>query len=134
MKCPNCQYDNEAAASSCVKCGTPLTMIPSDGIMQDRRVDNKPVKGAFQSDFRRSLLKTSIPLVTLSLLSLTSSFVDGMELIWIAGALGFFVAVFIGIFNLTKGERARAAGVFSGIAIGGITLGITCIANLGNMF
>ena len=92
------------------------------------------------SDFRKALLWTAIPIVVLSLLSTILSFYDrsGSPDKNVERTLGlWFLAVYylvgaaIGaiIFGIIS-KRTIASGIWAGIGIGIISLGVTCFANL----
>jgi lipid-binding SYLF domain-containing protein len=92
------------------------------------------------SDFRKALLWTAIPIVVLSLISTGFVFHDryGRDIERQKSAIGlWFYAVFylvgatIGaiIYGL-RGKRNIASGIWAGIGIGIISLGVTCFANI----
>lgn len=96
------------------------------------------------SDFKKALLWTALPIVLLSLISTSFLFYDrsgtvGRDVERQQSALSFWflavfyvIAAFIGaiIFGII-GKRSIASGIWAGIGIGIISLGVTCFANLG---
>jgi len=92
-----------------------------------------PQKGMNMSDFRKALLQTAIPIVVLSLLSTLSYWIAAFVALWFIAAFIVLIALGRAIFSLVTGERGRAAGIFTGIAIGIISTSASCFANLSNI-
>ena len=86
------------------------------------------------SEFRIAFLATAIPIVVLSLISLggAGSYMGtGLQFAWVIGA-GFFAAALLTAIVLSiVGKGEIAGGIWAGIAIGIVTLGVTCFANIG---
>ena len=79
------------------------------------------------SSFRKALLWTAIPTVTLSIISLIG---DPVWIVWIGAAIYILIAFVVTVFILILGDRDIAAGILAGVGIGIVTLGATCFANL----
>jgi hypothetical protein len=84
------------------------------------------------SNFRRVLLLTAIPIVALSLISVGGAAQDleswepGLYGVWLLAALLFLIALVVAIVFSIRGKRGVAAGVWTGIGIGVVSLGLTC--------
>ncbi len=115
MLCPQCGQETFSWRSRCQNCGAVL------------HEDEKVSRSRGTSDFRKALLWTAIPIVLISLISIVVPF------IWFGGALVFVIAFFIAIVRLLQGERGIAGGIFAGIGIGVVALGLTCFASM-NLF
>ena len=82
-----------------------------------------PKKGL--SDFRKGLLWTA---ASISLVGIISSI--ALRMGWFV-ALGLWILAFFSAIVLAiVGKRRLAAGIFAGIAISLVVLGITCFANI----
>ncbi|MFC1875600.1 hypothetical protein ACFLUX_00915 [Chloroflexota bacterium] len=89
-----------------------------------------PAPESGMSSFRKALLWTAIPTVTLSIISLIG---DPVWIVWIGAAIYILIAFVVLIFILILGDRDIAAGILAGVGIGIVTLGATCFANLGRI-
>jgi hypothetical protein len=92
---------------------------------QDRQ-SPPPQKGL--SDFRKGLLWTA---ASISLVGIISSIgISALRMGWFV-ALGLWILAFFSAIVLAiVGKRRLAAGIFAGIAISLVVLGITCFANI----
>ena len=86
-----------------------------------------PKKGL--SDFRKGLLWTAAPI---SLLGIVSP-IGFPTLLWgWIVAVGLWIVAFITAIVLSiAGRRGLASGIFAGVGISFVVLGITCFANIG---
>jgi len=87
-----------------------------------------PAPEGGMSSFRKALLWTAIPTVTLSIISLIG---DPVWLVWIGAAALIAIAFVVSILILIFGDRGIAAGILAGVGIGIVALGATCFANIG---
>lgn len=85
------------------------------------------------SDFRKALIITAIPIVLLSVVStIGASVVGGYEeaffflFFWLIPAFLLLIAIVFAITYTVKGRRDRAAGIWAGIGIGIVSLGLSC--------
>ena len=85
------------------------------------------------SDFQKALMITAIPIVVLSVFStIGASVVGGYEsafvflFVWLIPAFLLLIAIVVAIIYTIKGRRNRAAGIWSGIGIGIVSLGLSC--------
>jgi hypothetical protein len=86
------------------------------------------------SDFRKAMLGTAIPLLALGVISLgfriAGRFISGGRIVSVS--LGFPVLIFwvLALFTavgfVIAGRRQIAAGMFTGVAIGLVGLGLSC--------
>ena len=86
-----------------------------------------PKKGL--SDFRKGLLWTT---ASISLVGIISSIgIGALRMGWFV-ALGLWIVAFIVavILAINKQTRGLAAGIFAGVGISFVVLGITCFANI----
>ena len=87
------------------------------------------------SNFRKALMATAIPIVTLSIFGAVGNAVGGrfgdpFFLLW-WGATGLCVVGFLmAIVLYFMGKRDIAAGIAAGTAIGIVSLGVTCFASI----
>jgi hypothetical protein len=95
------------------------------------------------SDFRKALLWTAIPIVLLNLISMGLVFYDrygavGRDVERESSAIGlsFYAVLYLGgafigaIIYGARGKRSIASGMWAGIGIGIISLGVSCFANI----
>ncbi len=87
------------------------------------------------SDFWKGLLWTAIPIVVLSVISAVGAIAVsggldpiGWGLLWLIPAFLFLVAVGRAIGYTVTGRREIAAGIWAGIGIGIVSLGLSCFA------
>jgi hypothetical protein len=124
----------EAEASSGL--GTKPNTATRAGAPQGEReagVD-PPRKG--MSDFRKALMLTSIPIVATSVISLlvqiakpgaTPEYYTGFFLALIPDFL-ILVSIVAAIVLAIRGKRQLAAGMWAGVGIGVVSLGVSCFA------
>ncbi len=100
---------------------------------QEKQTPTAPKKG--MSDFRKALLWTAVPLLILSVASMTGVVVSsdegsalGFGFLWLGAVLYFLGAIIAVIVFAVMREKQRAAGVLAGLAIGIVSLGATCFA------
>jgi hypothetical protein len=90
------------------------------------------------SDYRKALLWTAIPIVVIGLISVVDSVVRGiggfdfydLNFVWFGAVACWFLAVLAAVGFTIAGKRQIASGIFAGVAIGILALGVTCFANL----
>jgi hypothetical protein len=91
------------------------------------------------SNFRKALLWTALPTVLLGIISTiglaateTNEVGNGFNIVWFV-ALGILaIEMLLGFIMLFfPKNRQIAAGIWAGIALGIVTLGVTCFANAG---
>jgi hypothetical protein len=95
------------------------------------------------SDFRKALLWTAIPIVFLSLITTGLFFYDRYGTVgrdaerqqsaiglWFYGVFYLVGAMIVAIIYGVRGKRSIASGIWAGIGIGIISLGVTCFANI----
>ena len=93
-----------------------------------------PKKG--MSNFRKALLWTAIPIIILSVVSMTGVAVgsgdEGAEFsfgfLWIGAFLYFLGAIILLIIFAIMHERQKMAGILAGLGISIVSLGATCFA------
>ena len=87
------------------------------------------------SDFSKALMITAIPIVALSVVSAVGARavgggveVIGFLYVWLIPVLLLLIAIGAAIGYTVKGRREIAAGIWAGIGIGIVSLGLTCFA------
>ncbi len=79
------------------------------------------------SDFRKALLWTAIPIIVLSVVSMTRIF---FGLFWFA-PLGLLVLAILACIGFAIAHKRQiATGILAGIGIGIVGLGLTCFAQI----
>ncbi len=98
-----------------------------------------PKKG--MSDFRKAFLWTAIPILILSVVSMTGVVVSsdegsalGFGFLWLGAVLYFLGAIIALIICVIMHERQKVAGVMAGLAIGIVSLGAICFAMMSTSF
>ncbi len=93
------------------------------------------------SDFGKALMITAIPIVVLSVTSAAGAALFSVDprtgppmTLWVVATLMWVIAVVVAIVFAVKGKRKIAAGIWAGIGIGIVSLGVTCFANFSAMF
>jgi len=84
------------------------------------------------SNFRKVLIFTAIPIVILSLVSLggrSTDFTEGLGVAWLGAGGLWVIAVLTAIGFAIKGRREISSGILVGVAIGFVSLVVTCIAS-----
>ncbi len=84
-------------------------------------------------DFRRTFLNWTIPIVVISVLLSILGNVDfgdnAAVTIWfLVFIMFFFPAITWGFIYMRRGQKRKAAGVYSALAIGLVSLGVSCFA------
>ena len=87
------------------------------------------------SDFRKALMITAIPIFVLSLGSVVgaSAVGGGVDAIvfaffWIIPAFFLLIAIVAAIIYTAVHRRERAAGIWAGVGIGIVSVGLSCFA------
>ena len=87
------------------------------------------------SDFQKALMITAIPIVVLSVASTVgASIVGGYEgalgflFLWLIPASLLLIAIVAAIIYTSTGRRNRAAGIWAGVGIGILSLGLSCFS------
>lgn len=83
--------------------------------------------------FIRALIATAIPIVALSVTSVVVTPVGEFSnylFLWALAAALWVAAIGAAIYFYFVGKRSVAAGILAGIAIGALSLGLTCFANI----
>ncbi len=87
------------------------------------------------SDFRKALMITAIPIVVLSLVTAVGATAGGggIEGIgwlfsWLIPAFLLLIAFVAAIVFGGKGKKQIASGIWAGVGIGIVSLGLTCFA------
>ena len=82
------------------------------------------------SDFKRAFLWIALPIVVLSIVSTAGAASGGFYALWyVAAGLGL-LAPLVAI-GFAIGRRGRvASGIWAGVGVGIVALGLTCFANL----
>ncbi len=82
------------------------------------------------STFKKAFLWTTVPIAGLSIVSTGGAGAEGMySLSYVAAGL-WLIAVLVAIgFLVGRGGRATS-GIWAGVAVGVVSLGMTCFANL----
>ena len=84
-----------------------------------------------KSAFRKAFAYTTIPIITLSILSLAGNAVEGLYFFWYIASLMWVLAILATIgFALTHRSRS-ASGILAGVGVGFLALGASCFANIG---
>lgn len=89
------------------------------------------------SDFKKALIFTAIPIVVVSIIGtvgMSAYKTEGPETVlfnvWLAAGglalVGFIAAVVLAV----RGQKKIAAGIFAGVGIGIVAIGVTCFANI----
>ena len=85
------------------------------------------------NNFWKGLMATAIPIFLLGVISTVGSAISANSnfgIAWIIGVILLGPALITGIVLVATGRRHAGAGVFVGIGIGVVTLGVTCFANV----
>ena len=88
-----------------------------------------PTPKSGMSDFRKGLLWTAAPI---SLVGIVSSIgIGALRMGWFV-ALGLWILTFLAavVLAISKRTRSLSAGMFAGVGISFVVLGITCFANI----
>ena len=87
------------------------------------------------SDFSKALMITAVPIAVLSVASQVGAIVVGGGLdaigflfVWLVPAFLLLIAIAFAIINTVKGREKIAAGIWAGIGIGIVSLGLSCFA------
>lgn len=82
------------------------------------------------STFRKAFLWTAVPIVALSTVSTAGSGADGLYGLWYLAA-GTWSLVFLVAIGFAIGRRGPVtSGIWAGVGVGIVALGLTCFANL----
>ncbi len=82
-------------------------------------------------DLWKALAATAFPIVTLSVIGAAPVIGNAFfELTWLAAAVLLIIACLSAILFTRKGEKQIAKGIWLAIAIGGVTLFVSCAANI----
>lgn len=93
------------------------------------------------SDFRKALIWTAVPIVVIGIISVLGGVLQRvgvpysydsyyLRFAWFGAAACWLLAVLVATGFAIAGRRQIASGMFAGIAIGILALGVTCFANM----
>jgi hypothetical protein len=83
-----------------------------------------------RSAFKKAFAWTAVPIVALSVLSTVGSGVEGLYAFWYVAAGLWLLSVLVGIgFAIGRGGQTTS-GIWAGVGLGVVALGLTCFANL----
>ena len=114
--------------------------------MSDRPEPESTPAEPVGSSFKKAFWRTALPLSALGLLSTATSvsvaggfsedggYLQLLYYLWFLGAGGAVVALFVSLGLAVGRQGAAARGVLAGIAVGVLTLGVTCFINIGQFF
>jgi hypothetical protein len=88
-----------------------------------------PTPKSGMSDFRKGLLWTAAPISLVGIIS--SMGISELIMGWIVAVGLWIVASITAIVLSIAGRRGLASGIFAGVGISFVVLGITCFANIG---
>ncbi len=87
------------------------------------------------SNFGKALMITAIPISVVSIISATGTAARGTYdtpffFLWAVAAIMWMIAILVASIYTVKGKREIAVGIWVGIGIGIVSLGLTCFANM----